>query len=500
MPEFLQPILANLTSSGLNLLAALAILVVGWIIALIIGAVVRGIFNRVQFDDKIAQWMAGGDAPPVDTARLLGRAAYYIAMLFVLVAFFQRLGLTMITQPINAFLTQIFQAAPAIIGAGLIILLAWIVASVLKFIVTRALEATNLDERLRDRAGLEEEETSFSQSIGNAAFWFVFLLFLPALLDTLGMNGLVAPVQGMFDELLAIIPNILGAGLILLVGWFIARIVRQVLTNVLAAAGVDHFSKRIGLDTALGEQRFSALIGTIVHALIMIQVVIAALDTLAIESISAPAKAMLTAVWNGIPGFVGAIVVLAVSFYIGRWISQLVANLLAGIGFDRVLKWVGLGGEPVEGQRTPSEIVGSIVLVGVMLFAVVESAEMIGFNVVTDLVTQVIAFAGQAIVAVVIFGLGLYIANLARSYITSSGMENAKLLGQLSRIAILALVIAMTLGQLGVASEIVNLAFGLLIGAVAVAIALAFGLGGRDIAARKVEGWLAAVSEDDSKE
>jgi hypothetical protein len=209
---------------------------------------------------------------------------------------------------------------------------------------------------------------------------------------------------------------------------------------------------------------------------------------------------MLTAVWNGIPGFVGAIVVLAVSFYIGRWISQLVANLLAGIGFDRVLKWVGLGGEPVEGQRTPSEIVGSIVLVGVMLFAVVESAEMIGFNVVTDLVTQVIAFAGQAIVAVVIFGLGLYIANLARSYITSSGMENAKLLGQLSRIAILALVIAMTLGQLGVASEIVNLAFGLLIGAVAVAIALAFGLGGRDIAARKVEGWLAAVSEDDSKE
>jgi len=495
MPEFLQVLIDQLTGPALNLLGALAILIVGWIIALIVGAVVRRVFNRITLDDKVAQWLSKDGVPPVDSARILGKGAYYLFMLFVLVAFFQRLGLTIITEPINAFLTQVFEAAPRLFGAGLIALAAWIIASVLKFVIIKALDATNLDERLREGAGMEEGETSFSQSIGNAAFWFVFLLFLPALLNALGMAGLVAPVQGMFDDLLAAIPNALGAGMILFVGWFVARLVRQVLTNVLAATGVDKVGQRIGLDAALGEQKLSGLVGTVVHALIMIQVVIAALDALAIESISGPATAMLTAIWDSIPKFVGAIVVIGVSYYIGRWISQLVTNLLAGVGFDKVLSWIGLGQSLGEDKRTPSEIIGTIVLVGIMLFATVEAASLLGFGIVADLVATVIGYAGQAVIAVAIFGAGLYLANLTRNLIEGIGMANAAVLGRLARIAIMTLVIAMALGQLGVATEIVNMAFGLLLGAIAVAIALAFGLGGREIAARKVEDWLQSLSE-----
>lgn len=495
MSEFLQMLINQLTGPALNLLGAFAILIVGWIIALIVGAVVRRIFKRITLDDKVAQWLSKDGIPPVDSERILGKTAYYLIMLFVFVAFFQRLGLTMITEPINAFLTQVFEAAPRLFGAGLIALAAWIIASVLKFVIVKALDATNLDERLREGAGIEENETSFSQSIGNAAFWFVFLLFLPALLNALGMAGLVAPVQGMFDDLLAAIPNVLGAGMILLVGWFVARIVRQVLTNVVAAAGVDKFGQRIGLDVALGEQKLSGLVGTVVHALIMIQVVIAALDALAIESISGPATAMLTAVWDSIPKFVGAIVILGVSYYIGRWISQLVAKLLAGVGFDKVLSWIGLGQALGKDKRTPSETIGTIVLVGIMLFATVEAASLLGFGIVADLVATVIGYAGQALIAVVIFGFGLYLANLTRNLIEGIGMANAAVLGRLAHIAIMALVIAMALGQLGIATEIVNMAFGLLLGAIAVAIALAFGLGGREIAARKVEDWLQSLSE-----
>jgi hypothetical protein len=79
---------------------------------------------------------------------------------------------------------------------------------------------------------------------------------------------------------------------------------------------------------------------------------------------------------------------------------------------------------------------------------------------------------------------------LAFNIITSSGNPQARILGQIARIAIIALVSAMALQQIGVASDIVNLAFGLLLGAIAVAIALAFGLGGRDIAREQVQEWL----------
>ena len=148
-----------------------------------------------------------------------------------------------------------------------------------------------------------------------------------------------------------------------------------------------------------------------------------------------------------------------------------------------------------EGQQTPSDIVGYLVLVGVMLFASVEAAGFLGFDIIADLVATVLGYSGQALVAVVIFGVGMYLANLAYNLIQSTGAANARMLGRFARITIMVLVVALTLGQLGVASEIVNLAFGLLLGAVAVAIALAFGLGGRDIAARKVEDWLQSFGE-----
>lgn len=492
MSGFFQNFTDLLSASTLNILGALAILLIGWIVALIIAAIIRGLIKRTQLDDKISKWLTQDKETPVNAARVVSKAVFYLLMLFVLVAFFQRLELTMVTEPINAFLTQVLAYAPRILGAGLIALVAWVLATVLRFVTVKALDATNLDERLRSGAGLEEEDgTTFSQSIGDALFWFIFLLFLPAMLGALEMQGLVAPVQDMFDDLLAAIPNIIGAGIILLVGWFVAKIVRQILTNLLEATGIDGLNERLNLK----EQKLSAIIGMVVYALIMIQVVIAALDTLAIESISGPATRMLSAVWEIIPGLVAAVLVLGVSYYIGLWLKNLVSNLLASVGFNRVLVWIGLGSQPEEGKQTPSEIAGTLVLVGIMLFAAVEAADILGLTIVSELVAEVIAFAGQALVAVIIFGVGLYLANLAEKVVLGTNVSNAKLLSRFAKGAIIVLVIAMALGQLGVAKEIVNLAFGLLLGAVAVAIALSFGLGSREIAARKVEGWLETAEE-----
>ena len=491
MPEFFQTFTDQLSVSTLNIVGALVILLIGWIVALIIAAIIRGLLKRTKLDDMISKWLTQDEETPVNAARVVGKAVYYLLMLFVLVAFFQRLGLTMVTEPINAFLTQILAYAPRILGAALIALVAWVLATVLKFVTVKALDATKLDERLRSGAGIEEEETSFSQSIGNALFWFIFLLFLPGILGALGMQGLVGPVQDMFDDLLAVIPNIIGAGIILLVGWFVAKIVRQILTNLLAATGIDNLNEQLNLQ----EQKLSAIIGVVVYALIMIQVVIAALDTLAIESISGPATRMLSTVWETIPELVAAVIVLGVSYYIGLWVKNLVSNLLASVGFNRVLVWIGLGSQPEDGKQSPSEVAGMLVLVGIMLFAAVEAADILGLTIVSGLVAEVIAFAGQALVAVIIFGAGLYLANVAEKVVLSTNVSNAKLLSRFTKGAIIVLVIAMALGQLGVANEIVNLAFGLLLGAVAVAIALSFGLGSREIAARKVEGWLETVEE-----
>jgi protein-S-isoprenylcysteine O-methyltransferase Ste14 len=94
---------------------------------------------------------------------------------------------------------------------------------------------------------------------------------------------------------------------------------------------------------------------------------------------------------------------------------------------------------------------------------------------------------------VVIFALGLYLANLAAAAVEASGTEQARTLALTAQVSIIVLAGAMALQQMGVANEIITLAFGLLLGAVAVAAAIAFGWGGREMAAREVESWVRAL-------
>lgn len=491
--DFLNQLSGLAGENLLNLLLALAILILGWVVARVSGFLVRRIFRRTRLVERITGAMQeeGGEseeAPRPDVDRWVGTAVFWLIMLFVLIAFFQTLQLTAIAGPLSDLLNQLLAAAPLLFGAVLILLVAWVVASLAKMLVNRALSATRFEERLSDQADIEAESGRVRESLANGIFWLVFLLFLPAVLNTLGMQGLVEPVQGVVDTALAAIPKLFGAGVILLVGWFIARIVRQIVTNLLVAANADQLGTRIGVGTK--EQTFSQLIGTIVYILVLIPAVIAALNSLEIEALSAPAVTMLTIVLNGVPAFFGALLVLAVAYFAGKLVASLVTSLLAGVGFDSVPERLGFQVEMKEDQPTLSEIAGLIVMVAVMLLAAAEAAALLGLSTLGVLIADFTVWGGQAIVALVIFAIGLYLANLARDVILAASGEQAAFSANLARVAILVFVIALALQQLGVAPETVNLAFGIMLGAMGVAAALAFGLGARDAAGEQVERWV----------
>ncbi len=254
----------------------------------------------------------------------------------------------------------------------------------------------------------------------------------------------------------------------------------------------------MGLAPVLGEQRLSGLLGLVVYVLILIPVLIAAFNALALEAITRPASNMLNAILEAIPAIFAATLVVVIAYVVGRVAAGLITNLLTGVGFNVVLTRLGLGKEPAEGERTPSEIVGYLVLVAIMLFAAIEASRLLGFVLLADLVAQFTAFAGQVILGLIIFAIGLYLANLAAKTVRASGVAQAGLLAMAARVSILALAGAMALRQMGLANEIINLAFGLLLGAIAVAVALAFGLGGRELAARELEEWLQSVKSKKS--
>ena len=471
-----------------QLAAAAAILVGGWIVARVLSAVVTGGLKRTELDNRLAGWLGGGGDDGLPIERMLGRAVFYLVMLFVLVAFFQTLGLALITEPLNALLTEISRFAPRVLAAAGLLVVAWVIATALRRVVTVALEASDLDTKLGESAGEEGASLPLSRTLAEAAYWLVFLLFLPAILGTLAIEGLLAPVQGLTDQLLSFLPNLLAAGVIFAIGWLVARLVQRIVTNLLAAAGVDALPERIGLDD-LGAGKLSSLVGLVLYIFILIPVVISSLNALQLDAITQPASDMLAQILNAVPGLFAAAILLLIAFAVGKLVSSLITSVLSGAGFDGVLAHVGLANAKQPGGRTLSEIAGSLTLVFIMVFAAVEAADMIGFTSLSEVLRGLIEFGGQILLGVFVLGMGLWLADLAATTVRDSGVAQADTLAIAARVAVIALAGAMALRQMGLGEEIIELAFGLTLGSIAVAAALAFGLGSREIAGEQVRRW-----------
>jgi hypothetical protein len=487
-----------------RLVGAVVILVVGWLIAAVAASVVRGILNRTKIDNRIATGLTGSDSIQVE--KFIAGLVFWSILLLTIVGVLDTLELRVASQPLNSFLNQIGDFLPRLVATGVILLIAWLVATLVKLITIRGLNALRVDERLNPPETRDAvpslNQLSLSETIGNALYWFIFLLFLIPVLDTLGLQQALQPVQSLVTQIISILPNILAGALIAVVGWFVANIVRRIVTNLLAATGVDDLGRRFGLSSTAGAQSLSSIIGTIVYVLILIPVAIASLNALRIDAISLPAIAMLQQILNALPAIFTAIAIWIVAYFVGRFVGELVTNILTSIGFNNIFSVLGLPTPvrrttypaetevPITSARTPSEIAGIVVLVGIMLFATVAAVNILNIPALTVLVSGILVIFGRILAGLIVFAIGLFLANLAFNIISSSGNAQARILAQVARIAIIALVSAMALQQIGVASDIVNLAFGLLLGAIAVAAALSFGLGGRDIARDQVQNWL----------
>lgn len=502
-----------------NLLWAVGILLVGLIVSALVSSVVGGLLKKTTIDNRLAAWITGrpeaAGSPQVE--KWISTAVFWIIFIFFLIAFFDRLNLTAVSQPLNTFLNQITGFLPKLAAALIWLGIAWVLATVAKMALSRVMRTFSVDERLNQEVGTASSERPLllSDTVANAVYWFIFLLFLPLILEALQLQQALLPVNNLLNQILAAIPKILEAVLIGFVGWLLAMVVRRIVTNLLAAAGADGLGARFGISRTSGGQSLSWIVGTIVYVLILIPTAIAALNALDIQAISQPAVAMLNDILSAVPKIFTAALILALAYILGRWVGDLVTNILRGIGFNNVFSWLGVQPkqplrltpsssdpdatilqEPEVATRTPSEFVGIVVQVGIMLFAVVAATDVLGIPALTAIVSGIVLVAGRVLSGLVVFAIGLYLANLAFSLIASSGTRQARLLGQAARIAIIAFVAALALQQMGIGSDIVNLAFGLLLGAIAVGIALAFGLGGREIAADQIREWLASFKQD----
>ena len=302
--------------------------------------------------------------------------------------------------------------------AGLIFVVAWILAGLLRWLVVKTL--TRLDVERRFGHFFVPEGTDprgLAQTMGTLTFYLVLLLAVPPFLAALGQSALVAPLSEMLRILLSYLPNVAAAAVSIGLGWVVARILRQVVRNLLAGVGLDRAVERAGLAPTLGGVRLSALVGTIVYFVVWIPFIIAGLDALKIEAISRPAINALDTLLAWVPKGLGGAVLLILAWVVSRLVGDLVTQLLRGVGFDAVPARLGLAALQSPGARTPSDLVGVVVRTLVLVFASVETFEVIGLHRLAGFGDRLVAFMINVVIATVIVGVGLWAGNLVQGLV-----------------------------------------------------------------------------------
>lgn len=470
----------------LPLLAVIVGLFVAWVVARIGAFLVRRAFERIKVDERVSQSL-GAKAQVTAWVSGLTFWVLFIVVIWQLAIAAQRfagLDTAAVQTPLGGLLTEWLGR---LVNVGVFLLVAWLVATVLKFLVVRVLNMTRLDERLGERVTGKKgaaAAVNVNESIGRAVFWLTFLVFIPSILGSLGLNESAASIQSLVNQILAYLPGVVGAIVILILGTLLARIVRQVVTGFLENVGVDRLGERVGLSAERSAQPLSSILGTVVYVFVMITVIGQALNALNLEVLTDISNMVLGSVTTAILGLLGAAVILGVAYYVAKFIADVASSLLAGLGVNRLPAALGF---KTTRDADLAGVIGYVVLVAVMLLAVQGTAQFLGLAGFADLMGSLIIFGGKVLLGIVIFLVGVYLANVASNVIVSTGGKDVVFLANIARWAILIFVAGIALSQAGV--TLAENAITIILATVGAAVALAFGLGGRDAAGKQVEKW-----------
>ena len=453
------------------IIAAITILLVGWIIAHIIAAGIKKILTKLGTNQKLSN--ATGHRSNIEN--IVSRVIFWVVMVIAVIGALNVLNLSSISSPFSNMIQQFLLFIPQLIAAVAVGFVGWIIANLVKVGLKNLLDRTQLDEKLSAEVGVNP----ISHNIADIVYWLILLLFLPIVLSILGLQGLLIPVQNMVNEAVSYLPNIFIAGVIVFVGYILAKIVRGIVEGLSNSLNLQAQAEKIGL---FKNSNLAKLLGSFVFAIVMITSLIVAFEALGIQAISQPATAMLAEIMYAIPHIIAAGLILIVAYVVSRFVGRLVAEVVAGTGADEVPAKLDV--QRFLGNTKISSVVGYLIVFFTMLFAVSEAANRLGFEQISGLISMFIQFGADILLGAVILVIGFWLANLVANVVQRGEYNSSRWLGNLVRILIMGLVIAMGLRAMGIADSIVNLAFGLTLGAVAVAFALAFGLGGRQPAER----------------
>jgi hypothetical protein len=430
-----------------------------------------------------------------------------------------------ITNSFRSMLDTIIAYIPNIIAALLLLLLAWIIALVVKNIFTKVLKKVGTENGMVKArlANNEDDAGNKLDNIGKLLYFLVFILFLPPILSQLNMDQVAAPISNMMGKILDFIPNLLLAVIILVIGYFVAKFIKRIVYSLLTTLNIDGWMQKFsndpqeeGKNEAIRDAEFAEeeyttrseqnairtedkatlanALANIVFVTVLIPILTVALETLNVASITEPIVSVLNITLSMIPNIFVAIILLIAGYYLAKFISDLLIKLLESTGINNMTKILSVNQAEKVSRVNLSQIIGKTVQVIIIVFFAVEALNVLQLGVLNSIGAAIIAYLPLVVSALIILGLGFIGGNFLGNYVGKT--SGNRFFGEMIKYIIVIFAVFMTLDQLNFAASIVNLAFLFIIAGLSIAFAISFGVGGREFAKTQLEKFEAKMKKE----
>ena len=375
---------------------------------------------------------------------------------------------------------------PDLLGALLVLLIGWLIAKGIKSVIVRLLKKTRWDERVFGKGKIEDTNVF----LANIVYYVIMIIVILIVLEILGVDQVLTPLENMVSEFLGFIPNLVAAILIGFIGYILAKFVSN-LVNI-GGTFLDNMIDKTGFKDT---DKLINILKKVVFIVIFIPFLIQAFNALQLEAISGPANDILADFTALIGEILIAGLVLAIFIWGGKYLANFLEDLFRSMGLDRAAEKIQIH-NMIGANQSLSKIIANLVYFFLVFFGIITAVEIIGLTQLTETLDQILELTGQILFGLIILAVGNYISLMIYNSMSKSGENN--FIAKVVRWASLALFLAIALETMGIANEIVQLAFGLTLGAIAVAVALSYGLGGREAAGENFKEIIQKIKDDDS--
>ena len=316
-------------------IVALVVLVIGYFVAKFIASMLAKALGKVAITDSMAEKFNFGTGKKGSFEKGIGNITFWVLMLGVLIMVCDIVGLSHVIKPLNNLLDQFLLFIPKLVGAGIVLALAFIVSKAVKVILHGVFSTFNIEEKI----GLNRvtgSSASLSNVIASIASTLVFLYILPQALHILELPSISQPISDLMAQIVGALPNIIMALVLITIGLYVGKMVQNILVDLLKVGGVDEMPKKLGIAdfSDIKGKSISEILGWVVFASIAVVIFTQATSILKLDFVS-EISSNLT---SGFFRILGALVILFIGGILAKFAQKALASqpLVAKIAYVAV--------------------------------------------------------------------------------------------------------------------------------------------------------------------